>query len=206
MSDETNNEDVERRIDRALDAEEYREAVALALDTYGGEWFGYLVDSAKSKQDADEIYGRFSLDLLEGIADFKGESTVRTWGYAVLRNARNQFYRKGNRRAKRKKPLQEYDELSQIVDRTRSKTNEWKKTSVKDNFARLIREELGEEDRDIVTLRVDRKLGWKEVARVMLDQPDPSPSDIRRESRRVRKRFERAKEKIREIAEENDLL
>lgn len=206
MSDDRNRQDVERRIADALEAEKAREAVAIALDAYGGEWFGYLVDSAKSKQDADEIYGRFSLDLVEGVADFRQKSTFRTWGYAVLRNARNQFYRKGNRRARRKKPLEEYDELSQIVDRTRTSTNEWKKTSVKDAFARLIRQELDPEDRDIVTLRVDRKLDWKEVARVMLEGSDPAGDAIGRESRRVRKRFERAKEKIRDLARENDLL
>ena len=197
---------VEQEIDEAIEEGAYREAVAAGLEEYGGEWFGYLVDSAKSKQDADEIYGRFSLDLVEGIEGFDGRSSFRTWGYAVLRNARNQFYRRDNRRGEREEPLEEYDEISQIVERTRTSTKEWKKTSVKESFARLIREELNPEDRDIVTLRVDRELAWREVARVMLEESNPDDGDIKRESRRIRKRFERAKEKIRRLAEEHGVL
>ena len=77
---------------------------------------------------------------------------------------------------------------------------------MKDQFQRL-RERLAEDERDLLILRVDRELSWRDVAHAMLG-PDDSPDEerVRRFEVTLRQRFTEVKRKLRELAEEEGLL
>jgi RNA polymerase sigma-70 factor (ECF subfamily) len=72
---------------------------------------------------------------------------------------------------------------------------------VKDRF-RQLRESLDPDDRMLLVLRVDRDLPWNEIARVMLGRESPEPESLKRESERLRKRFQLIKDELRERAHE----
>jgi hypothetical protein len=63
------------------------------------------------------------------------------------------------------------------------------------------------DDQTLLILRVNRKLGWKEIALVMLgDSEGPEEEAIEKESVRLRKRYQLAKDKLRQMAVEQGLV
>jgi RNA polymerase sigma-70 factor (ECF subfamily) len=78
-------------------------------------------------------------------------------------------------------------------------------TAVKDRFTQL-REALDPEDQELLILRVDRSMEWADLARVMSDRDDLDGEELKRESARLRKRFQSVKDKLRELAVREGLL
>ena len=72
---------------------------------------------------------------------------------------------------------------------------------------RLLRDHLPTDDQTLLILRVDRDLSWNEVALVMTyDGEAPTDDRVKRESARLRKRFELVKDRLRTLAEEEGRL
>ena len=66
-----------------------------------------------------------------------------------------------------------------------------------------LRNNLSMEDRALLVLRVDRKLEWNELARILLESDEgasPETAVLAREAARLRKRFQLVKERLRERA------
>ena len=80
----------------------------------------------------------------------------------------------------------------------RSRTRPWLRTEVKDRFTAL-RDELDEPERSLLVLRVDRRMSWAEIAKVLGE-------DDERAVPRIRKRFSLLKAKLHERAQEAGLL
>jgi RNA polymerase sigma-70 factor (ECF subfamily) len=59
-----------------------------------------------------------------------------------------------------------------------------------------VRASLSDEDRDLVVLRVERGLAWKEIAAAFLEDDDSSPENLSREAARLRQRFRAIRTKI----------
>ena len=82
----------------------------------------------------------------------------------------------------------------------RTPTASYLRTSHKDRFAAL-RDSLPEDERMLLVLRVDKQLGWNDLARVM-HEGGPEPLDdeaLKREAARLRKRFQLLKERLLEM-------
>jgi RNA polymerase sigma-70 factor (ECF subfamily) len=70
-----------------------------------------------------------------------------------------------------------------------------------------LRDELPEEDRMILVLRVDRRLEWTELGRVLAGEDEPlDEAAAVREAARLRKRFQLVKERLREMAKREGLI
>jgi RNA polymerase sigma-70 factor, ECF subfamily len=77
---------------------------------------------------------------------------------------------------------------------------------VKDRFQEL-RAQLPEADQALLILRVDRDLGWLELAEILLGpESDPTSEQLKTEAARLRKRFQLVKSRLRELVEEAGLL
>jgi len=62
----------------------------------------------------------------------------------------------------------------------------------------MLREALDEDDRTLLVLRVDRRMAWRDIARVMSDVPiEDQLEDLDKLAATLRKRFERVKERLR---------
>ena len=71
---------------------------------------------------------------------------------------------------------------------------------------RELRNELSDDDRIVLILRVDRGLDWNQAAQVMAGDAEMSAAELARASARLRKQFERIKLRIRALAEARGLL
>src|SRR4029077_10416242 len=125
------------------------------------------------------------------------ESSLRSWLYTLARNALNQLRREPRRKRDRNVALSAAPEVAAVV---RTVTRDIQRTEVKDEF-RVLREQLDPEEHEILLLRLDRGLAWKDIARILGgdDQSDARASALR-------KRFERAKQRLKKLAIEHGLI
>ncbi|MDI3291880.1 sigma-70 family RNA polymerase sigma factor [Polyangium sp. 15x6] len=201
------DEELEQRVLGLLAEGKPREAAELAVygepkdarrGGHGERISGYLRGLARNEADADDAFGDFAIDVVKGIRTFQGKSSLRAWLYTVARNAFLASQRRGGRR--REEPLGEGDEASKIRQEARKSTTSWRKTDKRDALVEL-RRELDEEDQTILILRADRGFSWKDAARVMLGETDVVDEEaLKREANRVKKRYERVIDELREKA------
>jgi RNA polymerase sigma-70 factor (ECF subfamily) len=185
--------DLEAELRRRFDAGDLAGVATAALEGYGGELFGFLVGLARDVDQAGEAFARFCEEMWRDLPRFRWESSFRTWAYVV---ARHQLYRTGEERARQaaQVPVSQAPELRALAEKIKTTTLGYLRSEVKDEFTRL-REQLDPDDRVLLVLRVDRDMAWKEIAQVL---------DVREET--LRKRFERIKDRLRELARAAGLM
>ncbi len=179
------------------------DAAALAIEMYGGEVLGFLHAVARDEDLAGEAFSVFSEDLLRGLRSFRWDASLRTWSYALARNALHRLRRDPRRRARNNVSLSNgAADVSAIVEQVRTATLPFLRTEVKDELRRL-RDALEPDDHALLVLRIDRKMSWKDIARAL---PGDDGQDVDRRAATLRKRFERAKTMLRELATARGLL
>lgn len=185
---------LENDIRRRCGERDFDGAANLAIRGYGPEIFGLLITLHRGEQEASEVFSIFVERMWRGLEGFAWESSFRTWAYTVARNASRNHQEEMRRRARFHPPLP--DELSQIAEATRTATRSYLQTEKKSGIQRL-RESLSPEEQMILSLRVDRRLAWNDLARVMHEGEDaPTAEDLKRDSARLRKRFQAIKDKL----------
>lgn len=177
------------------------QAATAAVEGYGPEILGFLVAILKDEPAASDVFSQFCEDLWNGLPNFRWQSTFRTWAYTLARHAAQRYLRAPHRR--RNMPLSQ-QALAEVEQKVRTSTLSYLRTEVKEGVARL-RESLDREDQALLILRVDRGLAWNDIAEIMLDEA-PSREGIARKAAALRKRFERVKDHLKELAREQGLL
>jgi RNA polymerase sigma-70 factor (ECF subfamily) len=172
-------------------AGELAEVARLAIARYGGELLRYLSAMIRDDAEAAEVFAQTCEDLWRGLPGFRWQASLRTWLYTLARNAWRRRGRDRFRRAGERMALSDQPELAAAV---RTQTAEWQRSEVRDRFAAL-RAQLTEEDRELLALRVDRGLPWREIAQIQEETDDAAR--LARSSAALRKRFERLKDLIR---------
>ena len=191
----------ERELEELIDAREFERAATAALRCYGPELYGFLMNLMGGEADAAEVFSQTGEDLWRGLPSFGRRCSVRTWMYLLARHAAARFRRSPWNRGGRTSD----ERLDAAVADSRSRTSPWLRTDVKDKW-RALRETLDPDDRALLVLRVDRGMGWNEVARVMLDREDAGDAEVAREAARLRKRFQLLKRDLRKRAREAGLI
>jgi RNA polymerase sigma-70 factor (ECF subfamily) len=192
---------LERAIEDHCDAGRWDEATTVAIEGYGAELMGYLAALCGDSQRAGEVFSDVCFDLWRGMKGFRWESSFRTWAYRLAHNARARSFRGAAQRPERNVPLSDAPQVLQVVARVRTATAKHLRTELKTEIAKL-REALSEDERAVLVLRVDRQLSWREIAEVLADDGE----DLGRFATTLRKRFERAKSRLRALAEARGLL
>lgn len=182
----------EGRVDRAS---------TIAIEVCEMEITRWLKGLLGDEITAREVFCTFCEDLWKGLPNFRWQSSLRTWTYQLARNAAWRHLRS----ASPEQPMG--DALpDEPIQQPRSRTRPWLRTDVKSAFARL-REMLDPEDRTLLLLRVDGRMQWDEVARVMSDAQKPLPAEaLRKRAAVLRQQFHRIKVQLREMAEAQGLL
>jgi RNA polymerase sigma-70 factor, ECF subfamily len=182
--------DVRARCDRG----DHAGATAAIVRGYGPEVIPFLASLLRSTDDElAEVFSMWCEDLVRGLPRFRVSASVRTWIYTVARHAASRLRRGDRRRGKR---FSLPGELQDIAEAVRSSTVEYMRTAVKDKLA-LARERLDDEERAILMLRVDRQLGWRDIARILADD-DLDEDALRKREQSLRKRFETIKRHLKE--------
>ncbi|MCH9686454.1 MAG: sigma-70 family RNA polymerase sigma factor [Deltaproteobacteria bacterium] len=196
---------LENEIREHCDGERWGPAATAALKGYGPEILGYLSAMSRTETDAAEVFSIFCEDMWKGIPSFRWQSSFRTWSYTLARHALYRLSRDPHRRRDRNLALSQSPEVFQVVENVRTTTMIHLRTETKNKFTAL-REQLEPDDRTLLILRVDRRLAWNEIARIMAEEAEPTNDDVKRGAATLRKRFERAKERLRKLAADQQLI
>jgi RNA polymerase sigma-70 factor (ECF subfamily) len=184
---------VETRTLALVDAAQLDAAATAAIEGYGAAVFGYL-RSLLDEDDARDVYGQWAEDLWKGLPGFRRESSLRAWSYRLAWHAACRLHRDPYRARGERLPSSAASRLAASVAASTIATG-----SRRAGLERL-RAQLPPEDRTLLTLRLDRELDWDEVAAVL------SADGGEVTAAALRKRFERLKDRLRELAREEGLL
>lgn len=186
-------ENLEAQLHELHAARDLAGTATMAVREYGPEILGYLYAVARDEQRASDAFATFLEDVWRGLPTFAWQSSLRTWLYAVARNALFRELRE-QARARRGLPLSQVPELAEIAERTRTTTLPFLRTEIRDR-ARQLRELLDPEEQTLLILRVDRQMSWHEIAVILHGE---EAANLPRRVAALRKRYERLLIKLRE--------
>lgn len=200
-------DDLEREIQALRDAGQLEGAATAAVRGYGPEILHFLAALHRAETETSEVYSLFLEGLWRGLSSFAGESSFRTWVYAIARRCSLRYRRDEGRRAARLEALPESTALWAIAEQVRTETLSFLRTEGRNRFAEL-RQSLPPEDRALLILRVDRRLGWADLARAMHEDEAVAltPVALKREAARLRKRYQLVKARLLELGRSEGLV
>ncbi len=192
--------ELDARVRAACQGDDYGTAATLVIERYGGEIMAFLLSSLRRRSDAEEVFAIVAEKLWIGLPDFEWRCAVLSWVYRLARNAANDYVTAAGNRPERNLAVSQHASLSALVDRVRSQTAPYQQTATKDRV-RELRDQLSPEDQMLLILRVDRAMDWRDLVIALGDGPTPlEGAALEREAARMRKRFERVKDRLRELA------
>jgi RNA polymerase sigma-70 factor, ECF subfamily len=201
--DTAHRDSLEQEIATLCRAGEVERATAIAIEGFGPELLGFVAALLRDEDDANDAFSQLCEDIWKGLNDFEHRSSFRTWAYTLARHAVHRLRRTDGRYRKRVLPA-ESGVVSRVEQQVRTATLPFLRSATKSRLTEL-RSTLPEEEQVLLILRVDRSLGWNEIAEVLSSQP-LSAEEKTREATRLRKRFQLMKDKLRELAKSEGLL
>ena len=197
---------LEQQIRAQCDQGALQRAATLILEGYGREILGFLISRLRDRDAASEVFSQFTEDLWSGLSGFRWQCSARVWSYTVARHAASHYTRQAHRRRARQIPLSRAGQISEVAGRIRTATLASARTDSKSQIVRL-RERLPADDQTLLILRINRHLSWIEIAQVMFHDGDIVETHVlEREATRLRKRYQAAKDKLREMARKEGLV
>jgi RNA polymerase sigma-70 factor (ECF subfamily) len=182
---------IESDLLRHLDAGDLEAVATGTLRAYGPEIFNYLKLIFREGDAAYEIFAQFGEDLWRSLGSFRRQCSFKTWAYLLACRA---AFRHDQEAAERPETTLHSTFISKIPDGVRTTIMGHAKIEVVDRLAR-IRQRLSPAEQTLLTLRFDRGFSWAEVAQIMSEMGHPVDEAL------VRKRFQRLRHKLRELAQ-----
>lgn len=182
------------QVPHLLAKRDFRAAAVEAIRDLGPEVLRYLRATLRDEADAADAFSHFAEGLWRGLPSFRGECSLRTWALRlavnVAANVRNAAWRRRVRRF-------HTGEASALADEVRASSLARVEREVQG--LEKLRRELPVQDQSLLTLRLDRRLSWEEIAEVLEDTPwAASPAALC-------KRYERLKERLARMARDQGL-
>jgi RNA polymerase sigma-70 factor, ECF subfamily len=188
---------LEERIRVAWAAQTWEAAATELIAGYGPEILRYLLSVVRDSGAAGDVFSQFCENVWVGLPKFRGEASFRVWAYAVARHAWYRLLRDPHRKKERRIQLSDVPSVQLAANNVRSRTAEYLRSETKDKVD-AIRAKLAPDDQSLLVLRVNRGLGWNDIARA-LAEPDEVLADkeLVRRAAALRKRFQRLKDELR---------
>ena len=187
-------DEIDAAVRGLCDKGDHGAATSVGLRAYGAEVFGFLRATLRNETDADDVFAVFAEDLWKSMPSFAWGCSLRTWAYLLAKRAASRVLKQ-----KRRAPLPASSELvGRLVQEIRTETLSYLRTEKKSKL-HALRDSLPDDEKALLLLRVDRKLSWDELARVLSDE-DLADDAVKREAARLRKRFQLVKDKLRALA------
>jgi len=186
--------DLEERVRALIAAGDLAGAATAVVQDQGSAVFGYLCSIVPEEDDAHDAFSMWAEDVWRGLPGFRWECSLRAWAYrlawhAACRLRRDPYRARGKRLAS--------SAASRLAASIAASTFA---TGSRREGLRRIRAKLPPDDQTLLILRIDRELEWDEVAAVLSREGEPVTAPA------LRKRFERLKDRIAELAREEGLL
>jgi RNA polymerase sigma-70 factor (ECF subfamily) len=178
-------------------------AVTEALRVLGPDVLGFVSGVLRNDGDADEVFALVSERLWRSLAKFQWRCSLRTWSHVIARHEMERFRRGARRHVQGRVPISGLVEvIAAVLTETRSRQRSEQMRAIT-----RLRDELPEEDRELLVLRVDRELSWEEIALALSEDPETcSDEACKREAARLRKRFQILKKRLADRARDEGLL
>ena len=184
---------VDERVAGLLARGEVDEAATSAIQSFGPAVLGYLA-SLLDEEDARDVFSRVAEDLWRGLPGFRFECSLRAWVFRLAWHAASRFLRQPWRRRTEPLPTSAASRLAASIASSSGRP------SGRRDALRALRRQLTPEEQTLLVLRVDRELGWEEVASILGEAGAPvDPATLR-------KRFERIKHRLTALARDEGLL
>lgn len=205
--DEAAREALENEVRGLCASARHDEAATVALRGYGPEVLGFLMAASGDEAAASDLFADASEALWKSLPTFGWKCSLRTWTYAIARNLLRHRARDAARARKRGGGGDSV--VNEIAQAVRTETLGFLRTERKTRLQEL-RDALPEEERMLLVLRIDRQLAWKDLARVLGDEPQGgvqmSDEEAAKEAARLRKQFQLVKDRLRALAKKEGLL
>ena len=187
--------DVDARIRALLESGDTAAAATAAIQEYGPPVLRYLRSLLRDEDDANDAFSAFAENVWRGLPGWRGDGSARAWafklGWNAALNLRNEAWRRRGRRFFTGEASALADEI-----RTRSHLRVERQRQALDR----LRASLDVEDLSLLTLRVDQKLPWADIAEILSD------AGARVEPATLMKRYERLKAKLAKMARAQGLI
>jgi len=187
--------DVDGRIRDLLAIDDRPAAATAAIQEFGPPVLRYLRSLLRDEDDASDAFSVFAENVWRGIPTWRGDGSLRAWTFRLAWNAAMNLKNEAWRRRGRRFFSGEASALAEEI-RTRSHVKLERQRHVLDK----LRESLDAEDISLLTLRIDQKLSWAEIAEVT------ATDGLRVEPAALMKRFERLKARLAKMAKDQGLL
>jgi len=187
--------EVEDRVRALLAAEDRPGAATVAIQEYGPPVLRYLRSLLRDEDDASDAFSIFAENVWRGLPTWRGEGSLKAWCFRLAWNAATNLRNEAWRRRGRRFFTGEASALAEEI-RTRSHVKVERQRQALDK----LRESLEVEEVSLLTLRVDQKLSWAEIAEVF------SADGERVEPAALMKRFERLKGRLARMAKDQGLI
>ncbi len=186
---------VESRVRTLVDAGDVRGAATLALRQHGPSILRYQGTILRDEDAAADAFSLFAEQVWSGLPRFEWRSSLKTWCFRVAHHAALNVRRDGWRRLGRRFATGEATALAEDI-RTRSVVRVEKQRQALEE----LRRSLSEEEQTLLSLRLDQAFSWEECADVLSSDGEAV------EPAALRKRFERLKERLTEMARQQGLV
>jgi RNA polymerase sigma-70 factor (ECF subfamily) len=202
-TEETRVRPADDRVRALVAAGDVPGAVTEALRTVGPDVLGFLSTVLGNDADSDEVFAVVSERLWKSLQSFEWRCSLRTWSHVIARHEIERFRRGARRHVQGRVPI---SQLAEVIAAVRTETRSAQRSARREAISRL-RDELPEEDRALLVLRVDRELAWDEIALAFSEDPEHcSDEERKREAARLRKRFQILKKRLADRARAEGLL
>lgn len=190
MSDAPIDDEVRAACERG----DHAAAAGVIVRVHKSEIVAYLGSLTRDHhQLLQDAFSCWCEDIMRGLPGFRFAASVRTWSYTLARHAAARCIRDDQRRVRR---LAGADVPVDIAAVVRSETADYLRTAMKDRLAQ-VRAELADDERELLYLRVDRQIAWREIEAIVRAPGDPDDEAARRRREQaLRKRFETLKRRI----------
>lgn len=199
MTDSDSSE-LDQKVRALCASSDYQSATTLILKSLGPDVVRVIHGRFRDETSTAEVFSSFAEDLWTAIAGFSFRCSVRAWVFTIARNAGSRYLKRDLQRQRQAQPLSQVPELAEQAAVLRSTTLAHLRTTHHDRVTEL-RNALSEDEQLLLTLRLDRKLEWREIAVVMLGETDAEPARVTGEAARLRKRFQLLKDKLKRLVQ-----
>ncbi len=169
-------------------------AMTAAVEALGPELFGFLLGLTRDHDRASDVFGATCERMWRGLPAFRWDCPFPVWAYTI---ARHEFLRSTRTTARERKQvaLSQVPSLQAAVDRVRTNTPLHQRSEVKQVLAK-VRDGLDPDDHMLLGLRLDRKMAWNDIARIL---GTGDPATLTKEAAALRQRFARLKDRLRAL-------
>jgi RNA polymerase sigma factor (sigma-70 family) len=207
VEDESEAQAIEEQAEAAWRRGAFLDVANMVFATYGAELYSFLLAQFHGEPGpADEVFSEFSEDFWRTLPAFQWRCSIRGWCYRLARSASSRYRRSPHNRRAHRVPLSEAFSIEEFAQRARTTTLAHLRTETKDRV-RELREQLSREDQDLLILRIDRDLSWRDVAHAMAPAEQmPDDEQLRRLEVALRQRFTEVKKRLKTMAERAGLI